>query len=142
MLGVSAVLESHSLWVAVQTLQKRAESQAMSFYSYIKTGADPAAVAVMMEDGAAVAGLVIAAGCLGLCQVTGAVVWDAVGSIAVSVLLGAVAVVLIQRNRKWLIGKSMPRAQEEQILQYLEHDRVIKGVHNTKTEELGVRQYR
>lgn len=33
------------------------------------TGADPAAVAVMMEDGAAVAGLFIAGGCLALCQV-------------------------------------------------------------------------
>lgn len=32
-------------------------------------GADPAAVAVMMEDGAAVAGLFIAGGCLALCQV-------------------------------------------------------------------------
>lgn len=32
-------------------------------------GADPAAVAVMMEDGAAVAGLFIAGGCLAICQV-------------------------------------------------------------------------
>lgn len=42
-------------------------------------------------------------------QVTGAVYWDAVGSIAVSALLGVVAIALIQRNRKWLIGKSMPK---------------------------------
>lgn len=40
--------------VAVKTLSKRAERQGMSFYSYIKTGSDPAATAVMMEDGAAV----------------------------------------------------------------------------------------
>jgi hypothetical protein len=42
-------------------------------------------------------------------QITGAVYWDAVGSIAVSALLGVVAITLIQRNRKWLIGKSMPK---------------------------------
>lgn len=35
----------------------------------VRAGADPAAVAVMMEDGAAVAGLFIAGGCLALCQV-------------------------------------------------------------------------
>lgn len=44
-----------------------------------------------------------------LLQSTGAVYWDSVGSIAVSALLGVVAVTLIQRNRKWLIGKSMPK---------------------------------
>eukprot|EP00877_Chromochloris_zofingiensis_P006820 jgi/Chrzof1/2391/Cz11g13120.t1 len=141
-LGVSGVLESHSLYVAVTTIRKRAAGQGMGLVEYIKTGADPAAVAVMMEDGAAVAGLAIAATCLGLCQATGAVYWDAIGSIAVSALLGVVAVVLIQRNRKWLIGKSMPRDLEDQVLQYLKADSVIKQVCNTKSEELGVRQYR
>ncbi|KAF8060568.1 MTPC4 [Scenedesmus sp. PABB004] len=141
-LGVSAVLESHSLYVAVSTLRRRAAAQGMGLLAYVRTGADPAAVAVMMEDGAAVAGLVVAGGCLALCQVTGAVYWDAVGSIAVSGLLGVVAVTLIQRNRKWLIGKSMPKAQEDIILDHLANDCVIRQVSNIKSEELGVRQYR
>jgi hypothetical protein len=47
--------------------------------------------------------------CCGVVQATGAVYWDAIGSIAVSALLGVVAITLIQRNRKWLIGKSMPK---------------------------------
>lgn len=68
MLGVSGVLESHSLYVAVNTLRRRAAAQGMGLLAYVRTGADPAAVAVMMEDGAAVAGLIVAAGCLGLCQ--------------------------------------------------------------------------
>ncbi len=79
--------------------------QGMHLMQYVRTGADPAAVAVMMEDGAAVAGLAIAGGCLALCQITGNHIYDAVGSMAVATLLGAVAVVLIQRNRQWLIGK-------------------------------------
>lgn len=54
-----------------------------------------------------VAGLLIAAGCLGLVQLTGNVVWDSVGSLAVAGLLGAVAVVLIQRNRR---AQRSPRA--------------------------------
>ena len=46
-------------------------------------GRDPSAVAVLAEDGAAVAGLLIAASCLGLTSYTGNVVYDAVGSIAI-----------------------------------------------------------
>lgn len=52
-----------------------------------------------MPSCAQVAGLIIAAGCLGLVQATGSVVWDSVGSLSVASLLGFVAVVLIQRNR-------------------------------------------
>jgi zinc transporter 9 len=77
----------------------------MGLYNYIQSGADPAAVAVMMEDGAAVAGLVIAGTCMAICVATGNHMWDAAGSVGVSLLLGAVAVVLIQRNRDWLIGR-------------------------------------
>lgn len=55
----------------------------------------------------------LSADCAGMLvvQATGAVYWDAVGSIAVSALLGVVAITLIQRNRKWLIGKSMPKVR-------------------------------
>lgn len=54
-------------------------------------------------------------------QVTGAVYWDAIGSIAVSGLLGVVAVTLIQRNRKWLIGKSMPKVSGHTSCGYQVH---------------------
>lgn len=46
-------------------------------------GRDPSAVAVLVEDGAAVAGLLIAASCLGLTSYTGNAVYDALGSIAI-----------------------------------------------------------
>ncbi len=50
-------------------------------------GRDPSAVAVLAEDGAAVAGLLIAASCLGLTSYTGNGVYDAVGSIAIGGIL-------------------------------------------------------
>jgi hypothetical protein len=37
-LGVSGVLESHSLSVAVNTLRRRAAQQGLSLLSYVKTG--------------------------------------------------------------------------------------------------------
>jgi len=46
-------------------------------------GRDPSAVAVLMEDSAAVAGVFIAASALGLTHLTGNVVYDAIGSISI-----------------------------------------------------------
>ncbi len=46
-------------------------------------GRDPSAVAVLMEDSAAIAGIVIAGTALGLTHITGNVIYDAVGSISI-----------------------------------------------------------
>lgn len=141
-LGVSGLLEGYSLYVATSMLYSRAKKQNLTLLQYLRTGADPAATAVMMEDGAAVAGLAIAGGCSALVQATGNAVWDGVGSISVGLLLGVVAVVLIQRNRKWLIGKSMPREDEQQVVEFLNADKVIRAVYDAKSEELGIGKYR
>jgi len=69
-------------------------------------------------------------------------VWDSVGSLAVAGLLGIVAVVLIQRNRKWLIGKSMPAESEALLVEYLKRQSVVRAVTNVRSEEIGLRQYR
>lgn len=46
-------------------------------------GRDPSAVTVLIEDGAAVAGVVLATGCLGLTSYTGSPVFDAIGSVII-----------------------------------------------------------
>ncbi len=59
-LGVSLLLEGFSLLVAVRTVTAGAASHGLSFAEFVKRGMDPTSIAVMMEDGAACAGLVIA----------------------------------------------------------------------------------
>ena len=59
-LGVSLLLEGYSLLVAVRTVTAGAASHGISFAEFVKRGMDPTSIAVMMEDGAACAGLVIA----------------------------------------------------------------------------------
>ncbi|HEU5475486.1 MAG TPA: hypothetical protein VFV67_33000 [Actinophytocola sp.] len=57
------------------------------------------------EDAAALIGLLLATAGLAAHQVTGSAVPDALGSILVGVLLVVVAVVLINRNRRFLVGQ-------------------------------------
>ncbi len=59
-LGVSFLVEGYSLLVATRAVLQGAHAMGMSFTEYIRRGMDPTTVAVMLEDGAAVAGLAIA----------------------------------------------------------------------------------
>ena len=59
-LGLSALLEGYSLWVATRHVIAGAAVRKMPVLSYIKSGTDPTTVAVMLEDGGALLGLIIA----------------------------------------------------------------------------------
>ena len=52
---------------------------------------------------------------VGLHQLTGSAVYDALGSIAIGLLLGFAAVFLINRNRRYLLGESLPPDQERKL---------------------------
>lgn len=62
-LGLSLVLESASLVVAVRAVRAGAEQAGLPFMEYVRRGIDPTSVAVMMEDTGAVAGLAVAGAC-------------------------------------------------------------------------------
>ena len=57
---MSLLLEGYSLLVAIRTVTAGAASQGLSFTEFVRRGMDPTSIAVMMEDGAACAGLIIA----------------------------------------------------------------------------------
>eukprot|EP00795_Rhopilema_esculentum_P000261 gene261-9909_t len=136
-LGVSMVVESLTMIMAFKQVQKSARESGLSFKEYLVRGRDPNAVAVLLEDSAAVAGLFLAAGCLGLTSYTGNIIFDAIGSITIGALLGAVAVFLIRRNTDALTGRSIHPDRLRQIIEILENDIMVRSIHDVKATEMG-----
>src|SRR6201996_6615363 len=115
-LAVSFVLEGISFLQSVRQARAEAESLQRDLIEHVIATSDPTLRAVFAEDSAALIGLVIAAAGLAAHQLTGSPVPDAIGSILVGVLLGVVAVVLINRNLRFLVGQEVdPRVRAATI---------------------------
>jgi len=101
------VLEGVSFVQAFRQTRATARRRGRSVLSQVLGGSNPTVRAVFFEDAAALAGLVIAFAGVLAHQLTGSPVFDAIGSITVGLLLGVVAIVLIGRNRAFLLGQAI-----------------------------------
>jgi cation diffusion facilitator family transporter len=104
-LAIAFVLEGISFLRAVRQLRAEAHRFDRDLLTHALATSDPTTRAVFAEDAAALIGLVIAAAGITMHILTGEAAWDAAGSILVGVLLAVVAVVLIDRNRRFLTGE-------------------------------------
>jgi len=136
-LSASFVSESITLYLAVQSIRRSAAEQNMSFLEFVWSGWDPCVNVVLLEDLAAVAGVVVAGGCMGLSQYTGSHVPDACGSLVIASLLGSVASFMIYTNSQALVGRSIPDDRLEKINQELEGDIMVRQVYDVKGIDMG-----
>ncbi|MFB7595106.1 cation diffusion facilitator family transporter [Streptomyces sp. NPDC056160] len=114
-LAVAFLLEGFSLRTGLRQARGAAARLQVPFPRYFRRTADTAVKAVVMEDSAALAGLLLAAGGLLGGQLTGSGVWDGIASLCIGALLLYVAWVLGRSNVELLIGRPLPRATRERI---------------------------
>lgn len=141
-LTFSLVVEGLSWWVAVRALQQEAKRQELGFWKNLATTDDPFAVAVFLEDSAAVFGVLLAMTSLGLVHVTHNPIWDAVGTLAIGTLLGFVAFFLVYKNRSLLIGKAMRPKDLERIEKVFADDPAVEAVAIQRAAVTGASSYR
>ena len=126
-LAVSFVLEGVSFLQSVRQARPEAESMQRDLIEHVLATSDPTLRAVFAEDSAALAGLLIAAASLAARQLTGSPIPDAVGSIVIGVLLAVTAMVLINRNRQFLVGQEAdPRVRAAAIQALLDAPEVAR----------------
>ncbi|HEV8268991.1 MAG TPA: cation diffusion facilitator family transporter [Thermoanaerobaculia bacterium] len=112
-LVVSLVIEGASIRVALREYEGLRRGK--GFFEAARVARDPTVFVVVFEDAAALVGLVLALLGIGLTHLTGRSFFDALASVAIGVLLGAVAIFLGVETRSLLIGESAVPEEVEEI---------------------------
>jgi divalent metal cation (Fe/Co/Zn/Cd) transporter len=136
-LAIAFVLEGTSLLQSVRQLRSEAATLERDVLEYALRMSDPTVRAVFAEDSAALVGIAIAFFGMLLHQLTGQTVWDAAGSILVGVLLGVVAVLLIDRNRIFLTGEAAPPSIQDPLVARLASFPEVTSVRFLRSEFIG-----
>lgn len=106
-------LESFSLRTAVH--ESRPHKGDQSWFSFIRRAKAPELPVVLLEDVAALTGLVFALLGVGLTILTGNPMWDAIGTLAIGALLVAVAIILGIETKSLLVGEGASDADAAAI---------------------------
>ncbi|WP_434316349.1 cation diffusion facilitator family transporter [Leifsonia sp. P73] len=126
-LFIAICLESFSLRTAVK--ESNPLRRGMSWPQFIRRAKAPELPVVLLEDVAALTGLVFALIGVGLTIITGNGVWDGVGTVLIGLLLVAVAIVLGIETKSLLVGEGASdvdvAAIEQAILAGDEVERII-----------------
>lgn len=130
----SILVETYTLYIAyVSVNNARGETP---LWDYIRSGDDPTGVAVLLEDSIAVFGVTLALIGYIVSSATGSHLPDAIASIIIGCLLGAMAVILAVANGRILIGASAGTEREDEIREFVESYPSVERVVNLRTAVL------
>ncbi len=134
-LAVGVVLEAWSLRGCIREIREKAGD--MPLWRYFREARESELIVVMGEDIAALLGLALALIAVGLAMLTGNPVFDALGSIAVGVLLIVVAVGVGTQVQSLLIGESAAPDTEAALRAWLTARPEIAELYSLITFQLG-----
>ena len=129
------VAESISMRACLQEVNKARAGR--SLWQWFRESRQAELVVIFGEDAAALFGLVFALIAILIAVVTGNPVWDAVGTIAIGVLLIVVAVFVAIEVKALLIGQSIDPARQKEMLAFLEGRPEVVRIINLLTLQLG-----
>lgn len=134
-LVVAIVLESFSLRTAVQESKPLKGDQ--SWIAFVRRAKAPELPVVLLEDTAALAGLIFAFLGVGLTIITGNSVFDAVGTLCIGALLIAVAVILGIETKSLLVGEGASSEDVRKIREAIVADDRVEAIIHMRTLYLG-----
>jgi cation diffusion facilitator family transporter len=134
-LVIAIGLESFSLRTAVKESNHIRGKQ--GWVAFIRHAKQPELPVVLLEDVAALAGLVFALAGVGLTILTGNPIWDGIGTVAIGVLLVTVAIILGIETKSLLVGEGASRGDVEKIRDAFNASTRVEALIHMKTLYLG-----
>ena len=131
--GIAA--ESVSMWGCLKEVNKARGSR--SLWRWFRESRQSELIVIFGEDLAALLGLVFALAAVALTIVTGNPVFDALGTLAIGVLLVVIAVFVAVEVKALLIGQSVDPETRDAILAFLDGRDEISRVFSLITLQLG-----
>jgi len=120
-LAISAAFEANALRVALllakESIEARGEKISLNtLVQEFQESKDPSVITVMVEDSAALLGIVVAGIGIFFSEATGDTIYDSLSSVAIGGILMAFAYFLAKENKALLIGESISRKDYNKIV--------------------------
>jgi cation diffusion facilitator family transporter len=128
---VAFLLEGGSTFAAFREF--RAAKGSLGWFAAVRQSKDPPTFIVLLENGAAMAGIVAAAIGLALSQATGNPFFDGAASVVIGIILGLTALLLAVESKALLIGEAADPALVDSIYAAALRQRGIVGVGHVLT---------
>ncbi|NDU75427.1 cation diffusion facilitator family transporter [Actinomadura sp. DSM 109109] len=132
---VAIGLETFSFRTAIK--ESNAVRGEQSWWAFIRRAKAPELPVVLLEDLAALVGLFLALFGVSMAVATGDGIWDGVGTVAIGVLLAAVATILAIETKSLLIGEGVDPETERRIIEALESVDEVDHLIHIRTEYMG-----
>ncbi|KQZ71296.1 cation transporter [Rhodanobacter sp. Root561] len=137
-LAVSFVFEGSSWWVALREF--RARKGRLGYFEAFRLSKDPATFTVLLEDSAALLGLLVALAGLVSAQLLAQPVLDGVASIGIAAVLSLSALLLARETKGLLIGEPAHPVVGEAILAIAAGDAGVRCANGVLTVQMGPSQ--
>jgi len=132
---IAIVLEGFSFRTAI--IESNHVRGKQGWIAFIRHAKAPELPVVLLEDFAALTGLVLALAGVGLTVITGDGIWDALGTLAIGILLVLVAIVLGIETKSLLVGEGANTEDAVKIRDAINAEEQVEALIHMKTLYLG-----
>ncbi|HEX5306190.1 MAG TPA: cation diffusion facilitator family transporter [Dyella sp.] len=134
-LGVSMLFEGGSWWVALREFRRRKGER--GYFQAFRQSKDPSVFTVLLEDTAALAGLLIAIVGLTLAYWLKLPVLDGVASLGIAAVLACSALLLARETKGLLIGESARPGMSQSLMRIAATDPGVRAANGVMTVQMG-----